>query len=403
MSYVASADQFGEWVMKLMHEGENYLCMVKNKYINFLLLFLFVGVSAFSQQDEDLKLKLGGAIRFNYNLSDWKEEQVTRGGDFGYDVFRLNASGSYKKIGFNAEYRFYSKGFGGGMLKQGWVEYRASEQSTVQVGLQQVPFGFQPYNSNNWFFSLPYYVGLEDDHDMGIKWVKTLDKLEIQAAFYKNAEELSFGNTSSLSPDRYSYDVSGRNKEVNQGNAKVSYKWGDQAQSALEFSAMFGGLYNVETQKMGDHSALALGYRFSGSKWGLKLQALTFHKNPNDSAQYKEVIEMAAYGAPYRVAAKGQILTSSLSYKIPIKGDLVDQLLLYNDFSWFRKSNADFNDSYMNVLGCLISAGPIYTYVDSAWGKNHAWLGPEWTNAFAEGASDADWHMRFNINIGYYF
>ena len=375
--------------------------MVKNKIINVLLLFTFLGQTTISQNEETLKLNIGGAIRFNYNISDWKEEQVKRGGDYGYDVFRLNTSGSYKKIGFNAEYRFYSKSFGGAMLKHGWIEYSINNQSKVQLGLQQVPFGLQPYTSNSWFCNLPFYVGLEDDYDMGVKWTHTTNQIEIQAAFYKNAEELSFGNTSSSSSNRYAYDVSGRNKEVNQGNFKIAYHWGSK--SSLELSAMFGGLYNVVTHKMGNHSALAAGYHYDGAKWGVKLQALTFYKNPNDSAQYKDIIEMAAFGAPYQVAAKGQMLTSSISYKIPIKADLVDHLLLYNDFSWFRKSKSNFNDSYMNVLGCLISAGPIYTFIDSAWGKNHAWLGPEWTGAFAQGTADADWHMRLNINIGYYF
>jgi len=378
-----------------------------NKTINrliFVLAFLtFCLYSAFSQQEESPKLKLGGAIRFNYNLSDWKDEQVKRGGDFGYDVFRLNASGTYKKLGFNAEYRFYSDGFGGGMLKQGWVEYTHNDQSSIQVGLQQVPFGLQPYNSNNWFFSLAYYVGLEDDHDMGIKWIKSYDQLQIQTAFYKNAEELNFGNTSSVSSSRYSYDVSGRNKEVNQANLKLSYNIGEQKHSIIEFSAMYGGLYNIVTNKIGNHSAFALGYQYNGKKWGLKMQAMSFNKNPNDSAQYKDIIEMAAYGAPYNVAAKGQVLSSSISYKIPCKSELIDQILLYNDFSWFRKSKKEFNDSYMNVLGCMVAAGPIYTYIDSAWGKNHAWLGPEWSNAFAEGSDNAEWNMRFNINIGYYF
>ncbi len=99
--------------------------------LTFVLAILSLCYSiAFSQSDESPKVKIGGAVRFNYNLSDWKNEQVKRGGDLGFDVFRLNASGTYNKLGFNAEYRFYSSGFGGGMLKQGWVEYRHNGYAT---------------------------------------------------------------------------------------------------------------------------------------------------------------------------------------------------------------------------------------------------------------------------------
>jgi hypothetical protein len=50
------------------------------------------------------ELEIGGAVRFNYNLSSWKEGQKKRGGDFGYDVFRINAKAKYK-VKLNAEYR----------------------------------------------------------------------------------------------------------------------------------------------------------------------------------------------------------------------------------------------------------------------------------------------------------
>jgi hypothetical protein len=49
----------------------------------------------------------------------------------------------------NAEYRLYSQGFGGGM--QGWLGYNLNEKDQIHLGLTQVPFGIQQYNSHNWF------------------------------------------------------------------------------------------------------------------------------------------------------------------------------------------------------------------------------------------------------------
>jgi hypothetical protein len=63
------------------------------------------------------------------------------------------------------------QGFGGGMLKQGWLGYNLNEKDQIHLGLTQVPFGIQQYNSHNWF-SMAYYVGLEDDHDMGFKYTQ---------------------------------------------------------------------------------------------------------------------------------------------------------------------------------------------------------------------------------------
>ena len=74
------------------------------------------------------------------------------------------------------------------------------------------------------------------------------------------------------------------------------------------------------------------------------------------------------------------------------------------------KPDDGFNDSKMNVVGMLISAGPIYTYVDYASGKNQDWLGPwggfgEDANRYGlgKGEKDSPWRSWFNINVGYYF
>jgi hypothetical protein len=51
----------------------------------------------------------------------------------------------------------------------------------------------------------------------------------------------------------------------------------------------------------------------------------------------------------------------------------------------------------------LISAGPVYTYVDYAMGKNQPWLTGNFGEGLGVGVEDPEWKTRFNINIGYYF
>ena len=369
----------------------------------YLSTFAFLLLFSVKAQDKP-ELKIGGALRFNYNLSSWKDGQKKRGGDFGYDMFRVNAKGAYKGIKLNAEYRLYSEGFGGGMLKQGWLGYNFNEKDQIQVGLTQVPFGIQQYNSHNWFFNLTYYVGMEDDHDMGIKYMHTDDTFEYQLAFFKNAEELRFGNNTEVSPNRYSYDIAGRNKEINQFNGKFIYKFGEKAKSRLGVSLQYGGLYNLDTEEVGNHSALAAHYELNKGKWNVKAQFITAAHNPeNADGETRDVISMAAYGYPYQVAADFNMYTFAISRNVPVKWGPVSNLQFYNDFAYMEKSAAAFTDSYMNVTGVLVSAGNLYTYIDYAAGYNHSWLGGNFVDDFAKGNPDAEWEARFNINIGYYF
>ncbi|MEE9431674.1 MAG: hypothetical protein V3V16_11570 [Melioribacteraceae bacterium] len=381
-----------------------------------LLLAFLLSINSFAQENKKPTLKIGGALRFNYNLSSWKPGQKARGGDFGFDVFRINAKAEHKGIKLNAEYRLYSSGFGGGMLKQGWVAYAFNPKNEIQVGLTQVPFGITQHNSHSWFFSLNYYLGLEDDHDMGIKFQHRGDDWDYDIAFFKNAEELKFGSYSDVSNSRYSYDVSSieldgdgnldlRNKEVNQINGKIIRKFGcEKLKHKIGASGQYGGLYNLETKETGQHYAFAFHYELKAELFDLKLQAINYNLNAkNPSGQPNNVIAMTAYGFPYLISAKGNLYTVGVGYSIPVNWLPISNLQFYNDFGVLDKSTTGFKNSFMNVTGVLITAGNVYTYLDFAAGKNHPWLGSVWTNALANGTPNEKWEMRFNINMGYYF
>ncbi len=374
-----------------------------------LFMFLFFSLSSIIVAQDKPEVTMGGALRFNYNSSSWKGNQTERGGDFGFDVFRVNAKAAYKGLKLNAEYRFYSSGFGGGMLKQGWIQYDFKDNSQFQLGLTQVPFGITTYNSNSWFFSLNYYVGLEDDHDMGLKYSRSSDKWDLDLAFFKNAEENSFKNLSDVDDSRYAYDVGSlgntyRNKELNQFNAKVNYKFGKTLKSKLGASAQYGALLNLDTEDIGNRNAFAVHYEATYNKWNLKAQFTSYNYNPEaPNGESDDMIAMTAYGAPYMVASKATLYTIGLNHTFPVEWGPISSVMVYNDFGYMDKNLDEFEDTMMNDFGFLLTAGSVYTYIDFAAGKNQPWLGKAWTNGLASGNPDADWEMRCNINIGYYF
>jgi hypothetical protein len=49
--------------------------------ITLMIGFMLLSTGALQAQDKP-ELEIGGAVRFNYNLSSWKEGQKKRGGDF---------------------------------------------------------------------------------------------------------------------------------------------------------------------------------------------------------------------------------------------------------------------------------------------------------------------------------
>ena len=391
-----------------MPQNCNFMNYKERICFAFIFLNLLLTTTILVAQDKP-EFELGGALRFNYNYSDWKTDSKKKGGDFGFDVFRLNLKGSYKKIIFAAEYRFYAKSSGGNMLKNGWFGYDFNENHQIQVGLTQVPFGILPATANNFFFNINYYIGLEDDSDMGIKYKFQKNNWRFYAAFFKNSDLLDFGNKTELSPDRYAYDVGGRDKEVNQGNIQVAYNWGNEFKQEVGASGMIGGLYNIDTEEMGFRKAFAFHYTANYKNWDLKAQYSSYSMSPkkgvdeNGNSLSRDFVSMGAYGANYNVASKGETFLISLAYDIPINKGILDNIRIYNDFSMLHKRIEGYNNSYQNVSGVLVTTGPIYTYIDYALGKNHAWLGNEWNESFASGDPSGKWNARFNINMGYYF
>lgn len=374
--------------------------------LKILLLSLLALCSSFAHAGELDKLPqftLNGGLRFNYNFSDWKQGSKDRGGDFGYDVLFFRLRGKYNKVLLDADYRFYSKDFGGGMLKYGWIGYQFDEKNQIQLGLTRVPFGIQPYAANNFLFQMSYYVGLEDDSDMGIKYLHAANHWEFALAFFKNADELLFSSNGETSDDRYGYDVAGRNKELNQFNGQVFYKWGQHVLQRIGASAEFGWLYNLDTRKNGTHYAFALHHELYWKGLSLKTQIATYAMNPKDAPGVpRDTIMMTAYGAPYAVAAKANLYQLGIGYQWNVNWGLLESVKIYNDFGWLQKHKKSFHDSFQNATGCMLTAGPLIAYVDYALGLHQAWLGPDW-NAFAEGTGSNTWHARFNVNIGYYF
>lgn len=357
------------------------------------------------EENSENYLKVGGAIRFNAFYKNWEgqEDNQNKYGDLDFDTWRISTKGSHNGVIFSTQYRFYP---GYSFLHHGWVGYKFSDHSQIELGITKVPFGLLPYASHNWFEMISYYIGLEDDHDAGLKWVYDKDQWDVRLAFFKNSEGHFTGSSNASS--RYSYDVVGQNEEVNQGNARVAYTLGT---TEIGISGQYGQLYNNVTKKFGNHYALAAHLEGNYGPFNVKAQALRYHYNPDQTVGGNPFVQMGAYDFPYQVAKKGRMLIGGLSYNLAVDWGPVNSLTIYNDFTYFDKARDNFQDSKMNVFGVLIDAGKVYTYVDLASGQSHPWIGPVWSQALARGPGpnpetndpNPEWSTRLNLNIGYYF
>ena len=175
---------------------------LKQKFFIFALLFFpFLTTAQESEQKDGIKF--GGALRFNMLKKNF--EGSSDKAEVAWDTWRLNMDGSLSDIDFSFEYRFYPQGQYH-FIHHGWIGYKFSDVVYTKLGVSQVPFGVPGIAGHSFFFQAPYYVGLEDDYDMGIKFDITPTKdIDIALAYYRQAEPNGSGGIGSSS--RYSYDI----------------------------------------------------------------------------------------------------------------------------------------------------------------------------------------------------
>ena len=132
-------------------------------------------------EKEDVGITLGGAVRFQYVYEDYNDENSSRGGDLDFDIFRLDLNGEVGGVILSAQYRWFQYM---NVIHHAWVGYDFNKEWQGQIGITRVPFGNLNYNSHNYFFSSNYYVGLEDDYDAGIKFIRKNENHDLRIAFF---------------------------------------------------------------------------------------------------------------------------------------------------------------------------------------------------------------------------
>ncbi|MFP4526502.1 MAG: hypothetical protein ACLFNL_08930 [Bacteroidales bacterium] len=418
-----------------------------------LILFLNPITSLAQEEEEEDGFTFGGAMRYNILSTSYESDPTTLNTNATWDTWRLNVDGTMGGVDLSFEYRFYPT-FNTHFIHHGYLGYDFSDDLNLQLGVTQVPFGNLTFNSHSWWFLTPYYVGLEDDYDMGFKFdYNASDNLNIKAAYFRQAEPTgpAYGQASFGGPGAgtYSYniipdadgvlsDAPASIRELNQFNVRIAYMVTEGTE--IGFSGQMQGIHNSDLDETEYGHAIGAHMNSDFSDFNLKLQYVNYdYAAKNDDGETLDRVQMGAYGDPYYgdgVAARANILSAGIAYSIPVEIGPITNIQPYIDYSLMTKDGElelggesyDFADSHMLVPGFMITAGSVYTYVDFAMGKNHAWLTDNFGTGFGAGqlyqgededaayytdepekintpvpTDDMDWNLRFNINLGYYF
>jgi len=361
--------------------------------------------------DERAKgIDVGGAVRFNYTYKDYDKANKRRGGEMKFDLFRVNFDGKLGDVYLSAEYRHFDYM---DVVHHAWVGYDFSDTLHGQIGVHRVPFGILPFASHSYYFNSNYYMGLEDDHDFGVKFIHDDGPLNLQAAFYLN-DEMGGG---SVSNSRYSYDPLGAVKKgtalptddvfadadvltaldskVSNLRAAWTFGHGTAFSTEIGVSGQYGSLVDSSGYNVGDQYAYAAHLVGNYDRWNLQLQVAHYdYKVGND---YDRMV-VGAYAYYDTIARRATSYTGNLAYSLPVQWGPVSNLTFYNDYFYITDKPNNLSDTRMNVTGVSITAGGVFAYFDIVNAKNQPFIGGSMGET--DGGKD---NAHYNLNVGYYF
>jgi len=355
--------------------------------------------------------KLGGWMRWDYRWKDYGSEDDAPG-EIHSNGVALKPSYRGDRWSADAAYRFYR--YEGDddwytFLQYGYLTYHHDDETELYLGVHLVPFGNLSFTSFNLFSSLGWILGVEDDNDLGIKYIKQRAAWNLQLAYYLTDEGHYTGRSSDSA--RYSADPVNegpiKNEERHQGNVRLVHQWKPQHDVTVEkgVSVQYGGIHNGTTGDTGDLLAYALHLDTHCQRWDLKLQATRYEYDlRNPPGQPDNVVQMGSFDAAYFIAAKATLYTASLAYTLPLDQWHIDSIQFHANYSYLDKDDRDFTRSQFVVPGLIINTGRFIIYADLMYGMNYPYVGPDtFSTGAAAGSGNSDWHTFFNLSVGYYF
>jgi hypothetical protein len=381
-----------------------------------LLMLILVGVNADALAGKVTDhLDLGGAVRARV------DEDGSRGiHPFGLDTIMLSARYDSDSWIGAARYRFYGKDYPYQYVRRfgdiqfaeyAWIGYRFHPKTQLQIGLNQVPFGLQPYYSSTFYETLGNVIGLEDVWELGAKYIQDVDDWNVQFGYYARTawpgRGTSNGSTYSIVVTPADTGVTGGSQNDERGLAiaraarKVAFgSWKGEAGISL----MNATLYNRDTHRNGRRTAYALHYAGENGPWGVKLEYARqqmLPKNPVDD----RAVSFGGYDGTFNVASRGHFYTGDLSYAVPgtYIGGWISGMKLYANYSLYDKSYAEFRSSQRFILGASFSLKALWVAVEWLNGRNDPYLGGgSYTQGAAAGGAYG-WKGHFFMNMGYSF
>jgi hypothetical protein len=367
----------------------------------FTMVFLLVAAISFGQDKRSDRILQTDHFGFTtmafYNYANWTSGKSKA--SLKFDSFRIWAQTDLNSTIFaGVQYRFYESWRTPTYMYLGW---HVNKKNTLKLGQIWAPFGFayQPYDD---WGNLTFYVGLQDDYDMGLTWQGNFGLFTFYAGFFKN-QQLSATNVQRYDADVFPGDatqynlINKRNREVNQFNLMGEFNpKGKNWDILVGGGVMFGQLYNEDTDKYGTRFATEGHLGFNLGNYHLRLQDTWYNytqKLPDDATQdMKDFLNVSSWNFAYEIPASANVFTASTKYDF-----IGEKLSAYANYSYLSGGTTE-TASQLLTGGVSTVWRLIQVYGEVHYGVNDPQMSG---NASGYGRDAGSYDVGFQVRVYY--
>ena len=370
-----------------------------------LILAATLSTSIYAQKIND-HLEIGGWLRANIQDKSYSPNDQ----HLKFDAAKLIIQYNSELMSGQFEYRCYQfdQICDFSALVDANLSYHIADnpQHKVTFGIQSLPFGPARNWSSNWYGGLLVNTGLEDVHNLGIKYqYPWSDQTQIELAYFVSHAGNYFGQSQDAA--RYSANLVSTGQDSPLSDLTERDLWLLRLKHGFEFSEYtdlnigasywYSTIENKSESQNGKSERWATFATLQHLNWVLTLTAgQTRLENKDPLSPHSSIV--GSFDTAYAVANDADFYTADLYY--PIKLNEKSTISPYVTYSYLDKMQTGFQDSSRFILGVQWDYRPISIAAEYIVGKNDYFIGGT-EQAFAQGESDSE--RLFNLLFLYHF
>lgn len=375
-------------------------------YVGLTALALSVTSTSLYAKKINDQLEVGGWLRANIQEKSFSQNDQ----HLKFDAAKLMIQYNSQLMSGQFEYRCYQfdKICDFSALVDANLSYHIDHnpQHKITLGIQAIPFGPSRNWSSNWYGGLLVNTGLEDVHNLGLKYqYPWTDQTQIELAYFFS----DVGDYSGKSRDaaRYSANFVSTGIDTPLSDLAERDLWLMRLKHGFELnkntnlnvgaSYWYSNIDNKSEAKTGKSERWATFATLQHLNWIFTFTAgQTRSDNQDPRSPYSSMI--GSFDTAYAVANDANFYTADLYYSIKLNDK--SSLSPYATYSYLDKMQTGFQDSSRYILGAQWDYLPISIAAEYIIGKNDYFIGGT-ERAFAQG--DGRQEHLFNLLFLYHF